>query len=72
MTTATADEFASATDRFRPELLAYCYRMLGSVHDAEDLAQETLLRAWRAYGRYDPDRAGLRTWTYSPGAGAVR
>jgi RNA polymerase sigma-70 factor (ECF subfamily) len=36
--------------------------MLGSVHDAEDLLQETLLRAWRAYDRFDDRRASMRTW----------
>src|ERR1700743_2658585 len=56
-------EFAHLTDPFRPELLAYCYRMLGSVHDAEDQLQETLIRAWRSYGQFE-GRSSLRTWLY--------
>jgi RNA polymerase sigma-70 factor (ECF subfamily) len=48
---------------FRRELLAYCYRMVGSIDEAEDLVQETYLRAWRGYGDFE-GRASVRTWLY--------
>jgi RNA polymerase sigma-70 factor (ECF subfamily) len=57
-------EFEDAISPHRHELRVHCYRMLGSVHDADDLLQETLLRAWRAYATYDPERASIRTWLY--------
>src|SRR6266702_286381 len=60
----TVIDFDVQAGPYRPELLVHCYRMLGSVHEAEDLVQETMLRAWRAWERYDDDLASLRTWLY--------
>ncbi len=57
------DEFIEQAAAFRAELIAHCYRMLGSVHDAEDLVQETYLRGWRGYPAFE-ERAALRTWLY--------
>lgn len=57
------EDFVEQAAPFRAELIAHCYRMLGSVHDAEDLVQETYLRGWRGYPAFE-ERAALRTWLY--------
>jgi RNA polymerase sigma-70 factor, ECF subfamily len=57
------EAFRELTDPHRRELQVHCYRILGSVQDAEDLVQETLLAAWRGLGEFE-ERASLRSWLY--------
>jgi RNA polymerase sigma-70 factor (ECF subfamily) len=61
--TAELADFDTLTNRYQRELLAHCYRMSGSVHEAEDLVQETFLRAWKASADFQ-GRSSVRTWLY--------
>jgi RNA polymerase sigma-70 factor, ECF subfamily len=63
MLEAGAEDFEAATSRYRRELFAHCYRMTGSVQEAEDIVQDTYLRAWRAFGRFE-GRSSVKTWLY--------
>jgi RNA polymerase sigma-70 factor (ECF subfamily) len=66
MTTTDEREFRSQADRHRREIHVHCYRMLGSFHDAEDLVQETMMRAWQNRASYDEATGGpgFRAWLY--------
>jgi RNA polymerase sigma-70 factor (ECF subfamily) len=64
MTQTLPDEtLASTLDAYRSELTGYCYRLLGGASDADDAVQETMLRAWRAYEKFE-GRSSLRSWLY--------
>ena len=64
MTASSGRDFERRSDPYRHELLAHCYRLLGSTHDAETRLWEALHRAWHAYARFDGRRAAMRTWLY--------
>ncbi|WP_284575905.1 sigma-70 family RNA polymerase sigma factor [Streptomyces sp. 2P-4] len=57
------EDLDAALDRYRVELTGYCYRMLGSAFDAEDAVQDTYVRAWRGYAKFE-GRSSLRSWLY--------
>src|SRR2546426_5390893 len=63
MSAAVKPELAQQLEQHRAELTAYCYRMLGSPFEAEDAVQDTFVRAWRGFDRFE-GRAALRSWLY--------
>jgi RNA polymerase sigma-70 factor (ECF subfamily) len=60
---ATQVDVGAELEQYRKELVGYCYRMLASPFEAEDAVQETMIRAWRAYDRFE-GRSALRSWLY--------
>jgi len=62
-TDAPSHDIEGQLEQYRPELTAYCYRMLGSAFEADDAVQDTMVRAWRASGSFE-GRSSLRSWLY--------
>src|SRR5712672_4031314 len=60
----TSQAFERLAEPFRRELKLHCYRMLGSLHEAEDLVQETYLRAWRSAESFKGPKSLFRAWLY--------
>ncbi|MFE6284916.1 sigma-70 family RNA polymerase sigma factor [Streptomyces sp. NPDC057877] len=61
--TATTTDLEQQLEKYRVELTGYCYRMLGSAFEAEDAVQDTMVRAWRSYEKFE-GRSSLRSWLY--------